>query len=63
MAIKPNTSEYDAVNDNPLIASLFNYSSGSTSLFPPPGSSFMITEIAEDFMQMELTTDLMITEF
>lgn len=63
MAIKENNSEFDVQHQNPLVASLFNYNSRSSSPFPPPGSSFMITEIAGDFMQMELTTDLMITEF
>lgn len=63
MAIKENSTEYDAINDNPLVFSLFNYGSNSSGLFPPPPNSFMITEIAGDFMQMELSTDLMITEF
>lgn len=63
MGIKANNQEYDVVNDNPLAFSLFNFGSNSTSLFPPPPNKFMITEIAGDFMQMELSTDLMITEF
>ncbi len=63
MAIKENNSLYDVIDDNPLTNSLFNYGANSGGLVPPPGSSFMITEITEDFMEMELSTDLMITEF
>lgn len=62
MAIKENKQSYDTINDNPIVSSLYNYGHNSGDLNPPPGSSFMITEITEDFMEMELSTDLMITE-
>lgn len=62
MGIKANNQEYDVVNDNPLVFSLFNFGSNSTSVFPPPPNSFMITEILEEFMITE-SGDFMITEF
>lgn len=62
MAIKENNSDYDVVNTNPITTSLFNYTGGSNGAFPPPGSSFMITEITEDDMITE-TDDFMVTEF
>lgn len=62
MAIKENSTAYDIVNDNPLVFSLFNYNSNSTSVFPPPPNFFMITEILGDFMITE-AGDFMITEF
>lgn len=62
MAVKENDQDYDAINNNPTTHSLFNYSGGGRGVFPPPGSSFMITEITEDFMITE-SGDFMITEF
>ena len=63
MAIKKNNSEWDAINDNPIVFNVFNYGASLTSLYPPPPNAFMISEILGDFMEMELSTDLMITEF
>ena len=62
MAIKPNQSDYDVIDQNPLTSSVFNYGSRSSTPFPPPPNSFMITEITEDIMITE-SGDFMITEF
>ncbi len=62
MSIKPTHSDFDEIKENPLTFSKFNYGTNSSSPFPPPPNSFMITEITEDFMITE-GGDFMVTEF